>query len=79
MMPFQDQMAFAQTPEQFRNQLILGIRLLGFPMGEHLRKLFQKLSSPLADLIGMNAELRSDLRDRLLPLGRFKCHFCLEG
>jgi len=48
-------------------------------MGEYLRKLFQKLGPPLADLIGMNAELRSDLGDRLLPLSRFKLHYCLEG
>jgi hypothetical protein len=27
----------------------------------------------------MDAEFARDLRDRLLPLGRFKRHFCLEG
>src|SRR4030042_4769264 len=34
---------------------------------------------PQPDLVGMDAELARDLGDRLLPLGRFKSHICLEG
>ena len=48
-------------------------------MGGYLRKSFRKLNLPLADLNGMNAEFRSDLRARLPALGRFKRCVYLEG
>ena len=52
---------------------------MGFPGGEHLRQNFQKMNTPLADPVGMDAELARDLGDRLLPLNRFQGDFGLEG
>jgi hypothetical protein len=65
-------------PEQFSNQPALRFLFLSLPLEKHFRKPLRKLGAPLLDLIGMDAELRSDLIDLYFSLDRLHINLVFE-
>jgi len=78
-LPLQLHLELADLLVQFRLQLLPGLFLLRPATGKKLGQLLHQMVSPQLNLVGMDAELARDLGDRLVPLGRLKSHFCLEG
>lgn len=69
----------SDLPIELSLYLVPGSFFLRPAMGEDLRQDGQQMLPPLADLIGVDPELGSDLSDRLLPLDRFQGDSGLEG
>jgi len=77
--PLEFHLELADLLVQFRLQLLPDPLLSRPATGKKLGQLLHQMVSPQPDLVGMDAELARNMGDRLLPLGRFKSHFRLEG
>jgi len=76
--PLQLHLELANLPVEFGFNLIPRFLVLGPTIREHLRQNIQKMPAPLADLVGVNLELRCDLGDRFFAFDHFQSDFGLE-
>jgi hypothetical protein len=77
--PIQFDLELADLAVELSFQLIARLLLLRPPDGEYYGQDLQQMSPPLADLVGMDTEVRGDLGDCLLPFDGFQGDLGLEG